>query len=402
MVTLDWVNELGSDIGQNLDAQISFFERQGRQDIADIFRWLKNQRDWQLQGFQNDLIDQFASVADTINPTFEDFLSANEDIYNRVVPEIRQNRQLVEEQFGPWGEMQRNIDSYYSNLINAINNEVAWGINMAQWQAQRAWASRSAINQAIQEARQWGIQNIAQAEAEKISQQQNLLQNLLELRQGISDRQFDKENELIRKPILDIGKQIQDLSTGLLWGLQNISNTGLQYLAQSGQLWNLEQLLGDRVQQEQPQQDATPQPQAVAGTNNNNMDSWPTAVEQYIRNAQNNTLGSNQQSTQQWSNTPPRIFEQDLQAMGKQWARDFLENYRDTYWIQSQDELRRMIQPWTGQNNVRESIRRRNTWTSQPQTGSSNRPAWLWWNTPSRSSWGSSILEQIRSRNLWT
>lgn len=398
MVTLDWVNELGNDIGQNMDAQISYFERQGRPDIADIFRSLKNQRDWQLQEFQNDLIDQFATVADTINPTFEDFLSSSENIYNRVIPEIRQNRQLVEEKFWPWGEMQRNIDSYYNNLINAINNEVSGWINMAQWQAQRAWASRSAINQAIQEARQSGMKSIAQAEAEKLSQQQNLLRNLLELRQWISDRQFDRENALIRQPILDIGEQIQNLSTWLLSGLQNISGAWLEYLAQSGQLGNIEQLLWNRVEQPQQQQEQVePQVTPRGWTNSEEK----TAVQRYIEQARSNNqnLGRNQSN----NNQPPTLYEQDLQDMWREWASQFLRQYRDTYWIQSKDEMRNLIQPWRSQdNNIRSQIAQRNRGTSQPNSQTPvQRYIQQGWRNESNSWKNSSLLETIRRRNLW-
>lgn len=229
--------KLSGDIDRDLQLQIDYFDNVNRPYVADAFRGIKNEKDGLFNSFRTDLFDQFDAFQNAINPTFDQFLRQSSNIANQILPSIQQQRGLVEQQFWPNWELIWQANKYYWNLINALNNAVTWGISAAWNQALRTWASQSAINQAISQARSQWLGDIAKVQWEKLAQQQNMLSNFLQLQDNLRKQQFDYQNELIRNPLLQLNQMIQQLWTSLIGWLQWINNAELQQMLANQLRW---------------------------------------------------------------------------------------------------------------------------------------------------------------------
>lgn len=228
---------LTNDVDRNLQAQINFFDRQGNRTVADTFRGLQNERNSVFNGFRTDLLDRFDAFEQARNPSFNQFLQASGDIANRIIPEIENQAQQVRAQFGPNGEITNQANRFFSGLINAVNNSVAGNVASAGNQAIRSGGSQSAINAAINQARQQGIQDLLNVNAQKLQQQQSLFNNLTTLQDSLRQQRFAAENELIRNPLLQLNNQVTELGSSILWGLQWFDASELQQLLTNRVAW---------------------------------------------------------------------------------------------------------------------------------------------------------------------
>lgn len=216
------------DIDRDLNLKIDYFDSVGDKSTADIFRWLKNEKDWLFWSFKNDLIDQYAAFQESLNPSFNQFLGQSQRIANEILPWIKSQQELVNKQFWPSGELYNQATNYYKNMMDAVNNAVSWQVASAANQWIRAWASQSSINQALNEARNAGLPQLSKVQSEKLAQQQNLLNNFLQLNDSLRQQQFNYENELIRNPLLQLNQQISTLGQWLVSGLWQYDVARLQ------------------------------------------------------------------------------------------------------------------------------------------------------------------------------
>lgn len=243
--------KLSGDIDRDLQMQIDYFNNVDRPYVADAFRGIKNEKDGLFNSFRTDLFDQFDAFQQAVNPTFDQFLRQSSNIANQILPWIEQQRSLVEQQFWPNWELVWQANKYYVNLLNALNNAVTGWVSAAWNQAQRTWASQSAINQALSQARSQWLWDIAKVQGEKLAQQQNMLSNFLQLQDSLRKQSFDYQNELIRNPLLQLNQIIQQLWTSLIGWLQWINNAEMQQLLSKSLAWWGGWWVTSQVQQQQ-------------------------------------------------------------------------------------------------------------------------------------------------------
>lgn len=213
---------------RNIEAQIDYFSSEGNDAVADVFRGIRNERDSVFNSIQQDLVGQYDALENYLNPRFEDFLSKNREVYDEIMPRIREDEQLVRQQFGPDGELIGQANSYFNNLINAVNQNVSGNIASAANQAQRTGASQSAVNAAIQQARQQGMGDLASVQGEKLAQQQNLYTNLLNMQNALRGEELNVEDQLVREPLLKMYNQASTIGQGLLNSLAGVRTSELQ------------------------------------------------------------------------------------------------------------------------------------------------------------------------------
>lgn len=218
---------LGKDIDRNLSRQIEFFDQQGNTSVADTFRGLQNERNGVFWSIKSDVLDQYDAYEQMMNPAFREYLSANKDIASRILPQLDEQAKLVKQKFGPEWEFVWQANAFFNSLINATNSAVNWQVAGVANQAQATWSSQSAINAAINRARNSGQQSLSQIQWEKLSAQQQLLRSFIELEDKIRWQQFDAENELIRNPILQLNQRRQELWQNIMNSLWDIDSQEL-------------------------------------------------------------------------------------------------------------------------------------------------------------------------------
>lgn len=228
---------LSWDFNQDIDRQIDYFSNQTPY-VADAFRNIKNERSWLLDSFKTDLFDYFDAFQKSTNPSFNAFLNQSWDIATRILPWLTEQEKLVRQKFWPEWEMVQQANNYFKNLQNAINNAVSWGVASAWNQAIRTWASQSAINQAINQARSQWLWDLNKIQWEKIAQQQALLNNYIQLQDALRQQRFNYEDQLLRNPLLQLNQNVNQLGTALLSWLQNITWAEMnQFLANQARAW---------------------------------------------------------------------------------------------------------------------------------------------------------------------
>lgn len=223
-----WLKPLTNDIDRNLNQQIDYFNGQWNTWVADIFRGIQNERTWVLWSFKNWLIDQFDAFEQSLNPSFNQFLQSSSDTARRVIPEIQQQSQFVRQQFWPDGEITWQANRFFWNLLNAVNNNISWQMSRSRNQASRQWASQSALNAALNEARNAWLSDLVSVQSQKLQEQQKLLNNFLQLQDSLRSQRISAEDSLIRQPLLSLNERINSLGTQLLTGLNSVDELWLQ------------------------------------------------------------------------------------------------------------------------------------------------------------------------------
>jgi len=137
MFSFNWQQPLTNDIDRNLKAQIDYFSWLWQDSTASYFRDIQNEKDSLFWGIKTGLLDQYDAFQQSLNPSFNEFLSQNNRIANEILPDIQRQSDLVRQKFGPDGELTGQANNYFNKLIWAVNNSINGNIASANNQAGR-------------------------------------------------------------------------------------------------------------------------------------------------------------------------------------------------------------------------------------------------------------------------
>lgn len=276
-LNLFWREPLTWNIDSDLSKQIDYFDSVGSTDISNAFRGIQNEKNTLFDWFKTDLIDQFWAFEKLVNPSFDQFLRQSNTIANEVLPDIANQRQLVNQKFWPDWELTTQANDFYRGLIKSVNNSIAWQTQWAINQWGRTWASQSSINQAINQARNSWLDSLVKVQAEKLNQQQTLLNNFLKLQDWLRWQTFDYSNQLIRQPLLELNNMTTKLGSWLLSWLSWLSTAELQEALRQKIKAENEAILATRSAPVQQAKQSIPVKQQNAPAKTNNKFSMPSA-----------------------------------------------------------------------------------------------------------------------------
>lgn len=212
------------DISRAINANVTRFEQEWNTPIADVFRSIWSDRDALFWGVRDNVINNFSALEQSLNPDVRNFLQANSQIAQQVLPEIDQQAQLVREVYWPGGRFATQADNVFNRRLSLANNAIAGRQQAAQNQLGRAWVSQGIGNNFTNRIRQEGQAEINDLISTQLEEQQRLFNNLNTLTTDLRNQRVDQSNRFLIEPLQEVFNIRQWLANSLNTSLGDVNN----------------------------------------------------------------------------------------------------------------------------------------------------------------------------------
>ena len=212
------------DISRAINANVARFEQEWNTPVADVFRSIWADRDALFWGVRDNVINNFSALEQSLNPDVRNFLQANSQIAQQVLPEIDQQAQLVREVFWPGGRFATQADNIFNRRLSLANNAIAGRQQAAQNQLGRAWVSQGIGNNFTNRIRQEGQAEINDLISTQLEEQQRLFNNLNTLTTDLRNQRVDQSNRFLIEPLQEVFNIRQWLANSLNTSLGDVNN----------------------------------------------------------------------------------------------------------------------------------------------------------------------------------
>lgn len=162
---------------------------------------------WQFSGYANTAIWAYDNLLDFIAWNENRLQGVAGATYNKIVNDIKSQKDYVYDMFWPNGKLTKEVDSYYDDLWNYLATD-AWrqaATIAAQWM--HSWASLWAIRAQQNEAYNQSFARYVQAKEQQINAKQSIASNLINFMSTLRKEYWDTTNQYI----IEIYKRAYDL-----------------------------------------------------------------------------------------------------------------------------------------------------------------------------------------------
>lgn len=186
--------------------QAQWYADQGDNAMANAYWGVANNL-WRYSTFANNTLNTADALLDYVRQNEAWLQAAARWAYNTILGDLENQRDYVNEMFGPNGQLTKEVNSYYDDLWNYLATD-AWrqaATIAAQWL--HSWASLWAIRAQQNEAYNESFWRYVQAKEQQINAKMNIASNLINFMSTLRKEYWDTTNQYV----IDLYKRANDL-----------------------------------------------------------------------------------------------------------------------------------------------------------------------------------------------
>lgn len=184
---------------------------------------------WSYSGFANQTVDAADALINYIRQNEAWLQSTAWNLYNQLAGWIQQQRDYVEQMFGPQWELTQEVNKYYDDLGNYLATDAGRQAAKIAAQWMHSWASLWAIRAQENEAYNQSFQRYVQAKEQQINAKQQIASNLINFMSTLRQEYWDTTN----KYVIELYKRANDMYNSIAQSVYNDINSYNQLKAKA-------------------------------------------------------------------------------------------------------------------------------------------------------------------------